>query len=165
MNARGPVGAAVLVMFVACVAPGCRAAAPAGRRPLTVTSTAYTVRGEYVFVAMDRIDGLAGGDGRIVLKGAPADLAVDLPAAADPARPTRHWALVTDAHVGGRRLLTFTQSESVQDFSIDLPDGDAAIQFASFAARNGGGEVLVFAAGDRSSGPQPLFGHVAINPK
>lgn len=149
--------------FVTCVAPlACRPAAPSGPQPLAVTSEDYTVRGEYATVKLERIDGLTTENGRVMLKGAPADLAIDLPAVADPARRSRHWALVTDAHVNGRRLATFTHSESVKDFSIELPDGDAPLHFAAFAARTGGGEVLVFATGDRASGPPSLFGHVSI---
>jgi hypothetical protein len=120
---------------------------PASPRPLTVTTSDYVMRGEY----------------RLVHE--PADLKVNLPADADPARPVRHWALVTDAHVSGRRVVTFTHSESVKDFSIDLPDGDAPLQFAAFASRAGGGEVLVFATGGNDPDQPSFIGHVTINPK
>jgi hypothetical protein len=116
-------------------------------------------------VDRDRIDALTIENGRAVLKGSPADLAVDLPPAADPARPLHHWALVTDAHVDGHRLVIFTHSEAVKDVSVELPDGESPVRFAAFASRTGNDEVLVFASGDRTAGSPSLVGHVAIQPK
>ena len=142
---------------------GCQEPA-AGPRKLTVTSNDYTVDGRYAFAAIDRIDAVRVENGRLVLKGAPADLAVDFPAAANPDQPARHWALVTDAHVDGRRLITFTEAEHVKDVSIELPDGDAQVHFDVFAARDGG-EVLVFAVGDRQANQPSLYGHITIKHK
>jgi hypothetical protein len=152
--------------FAGVVLPAC-AAQPDPRRPvpLTVTSSDFVVDGEYRLVDRDRVEALTIDNGRVVLKAAPSDLAIDLPPAADPARPLRHWALVTDAHVDGRRMITFTHSQDVKDFSIELPDGDAPVRFAAFAARTGDGEILVFASGDRAAGPPSLFGQVLIHPK
>ena len=162
---RMPVCAAAVC--AAAVALACTRAGQgrAGPQPLTASSPDYSVRGEYERVPMDRVDGLRIANGRAVLNGAPADRVVDLPGAADPARPGRRWALVTDAHVDGHRLVTFTESESVKDVSIELPDGEAPVRFAVFAARAGDGEVLVFATGDRDVGPQSLYGHIVITPK
>jgi hypothetical protein len=129
------------------------------------TSSDYVVRGDYRFIDRDRIDALAIENGRAVLKGSPADVAIDLPSDADPARPLQHWALVTDAHVDGHRLVIFTHSEAVKDVSIELPDGESPVHFAAFAARSGNDEVLVFASGDRKAGSPSLIGHVAIHPK
>jgi hypothetical protein len=170
MTARLPRSAAALAalgLAATSLIPGCggRDVHPHGPHPLTVTSQDYAVHGEYTSVPLDRVDVLAIERGRAVLKGAPADHAVDLPAAADPARPVRHWALVTESHTPGRRLLTFTHSELVKDVLVELPEGDAAVRFGVFADRDGIGDVLVFATGDRETGPSSLYGYVRIHPK
>jgi hypothetical protein len=159
--------AAVAALGVAAglVLAACAQSQSQGSLPLRVTSNDYVVRGEYRFVDGDRIDALTIENGRAVLKGSPADLAVDLPPAADPARPLHHWALVTDAHVDGHRLVIFTHSEAVKDVSVELPDGESPVRFAAFASRTGNDEVLVFASGDRKAGSPSLVGHVAIHPK
>lgn len=145
-------------------AAACERTAPVGPQTLTVTSKDYTVRGEYSAAPLDRVDALKVERGRLVLKGAPADVVADLPAAADLERPARHWALVTDAHVEGHRLVVFTEAESVKDVSIELPDGEAPIHFDVFASRDGG-EILAFATGDRLTGSPTLYGYAAITPK
>ena len=71
----------------------------------------------------------------------------------------------SDAHVDGHHLLVFTEAESVTDFSLALPDGDAPLHFDVFAASSGGGEVLVFASGDAKSGSPPFWGWARITPK
>jgi len=149
--------------FIAVLGIGaaCERHAAAAPQKLTVTSTDYTVNGEYVSVPLDRVDGVKVEQGRLVVKGAPADVAVEVPPSADLERIARHWALVTDAHVDGHRLVVFTEAESVKDVSIELPDGEAPIHFNVFAARDGG-EILVFATGDRQSGPPSLYGYVLI---
>ena len=129
-------------LLAACVG----ATAPSGPQSLKVTAANdYVVRGEYQFVNRD------------------VNPAVDLPPDADPARRVLHWALVTDAHVDGHRVVTFTQSESVKDVSIELPDSEAPLRFAAYASRTGDGEVLVFAAGDGKARSSGLLGHVLIN--
>ena len=115
-------------------------------------------------MTLDRVDALKVEKGRLVVKGAPADVVVNLPASADLERPARHWALVTDAHVDGHRLFVFTEAESVKDISIELPEGEAPLHFDVFATRDGG-EILVFATGDRQGGTLSLFGHLTIKPK
>ena len=147
---------AVLGCAAACVRTG-----SAPPKSLTAASTDYKVNGEYVPVPLDRVDGLRLERGRLVVKGVPADVVVDVPASADLERPARHWALVTDAHADGHRLLVFTEAESVKDVSIELPDGEAPLHFDVFAARDGG-EILVFATGDRQIGPPSLYGHLSI---
>lgn len=156
---------AALAVSAGLVLAACAQAQPQGPLPLRVTSNDYVVRGDYRIVDRDRIDALTIENGRAVLKGSPTDLAVDLPSDADPARPLRHWALVTDAHVDGHRLVVFTHSEAVRDVSIELPEGESPVRFAAFASRTGNDEVLVFASGDRKSGSPSLFGHIAIHPK
>jgi hypothetical protein len=150
--------AATLGADAACQGPS------AGPHRLTVTSTDYAVDGSYTLVKIDRVDAVRVENGRLLLKGAPADVAVDFPAGANPDKPARHWALVTDAHVDGRRLITFTEAELVKDVSIELPDGDAPVHFDVFSAREEG-EVLVFAVGDRQAGQPSLYGHITIKHK
>jgi hypothetical protein len=158
--------AAVAFAFMAVLGSGtaCERQAAAAPQKLTVTSTDYTVNGEYVSVPLDRVDGVRVEQGRLVVKGVPADVAVDVPPSADLERIDRHWALVTDAHVDGHRLVVFTEAESVKDVSIELPDGEAPLHFDVFATRDRG-EILVFATGDRQSGPPSLFGYVVMKPK
>jgi hypothetical protein len=158
-----PVVAAVLAASVTTVL-ACRPAPRSGPQRLVVRSANYAVEGDYRLVPLDRIDGVANANGALVLKGAPADLPIDAPADADLASPTRRWALVTDARVEGHRLITFTESERVEDVSVELPESDGPVYFASFAAR-GGGEVLVFATGDSGNDQARLFGHITIRPR
>jgi len=153
--------------LVATLGGGAACQGPAtGPRKLVVTSNDYKVGGSYAPANIDRVDGIRVGNGRLVLTGAPADVTVDFPAAANPDKPVRppHWALVTDAHVDGRRLITFTEAEFVKDVSIELPESDAEIHFDVFAAR-GDGEVLVFALGNRKAGQPSLVGHITIQQK
>jgi hypothetical protein len=164
MSARRVASVAIALAATLGGGAACEQAAPSGPQKLTVASKDYIVRGEYAPVALDRVDALKVEHGHLVLQGAPADVVVDLPAAADPERPARHWALVTDAHVDRHRLFIFTEAESVKDVSIELPDGEAPLHFDVFATRDGG-EVLVFATGDRRAGSPSVYGHVTITHK
>ena len=155
---------AAVVLVISGGGAACARAVPAGARDLQVASADYTVRGEYSPVALDRVDALAVEHGRLVLKGSPADIVVNAPAAADLGRPERHWALVTDAHVSGHRLFVFTDAESVRDVSIELPDSEAPLHFDVFALRDGG-EILAFALGDRQAAAPSLWGYVTIRRK
>jgi hypothetical protein len=163
MSAR-IIASTVLALTVVLGADAACQGSSAGPRRLTVTSTDYNVDGSYSLVKIDRVDGVRVEKGRLVLKGTPADLAVDFPATADPDKPARHWALVTDAHVDGRRLITFTEAEFVKDVSIELPDSEAPVHFDVFTARDKG-EVLVFAVGDGQAGQPSLYGHITIQRK
>ena len=132
-----------------------------GPRTIIATSQVYAVRGQLAPIALDIVDALKVTDGRVVLRGGTVELTEPPPANADPQRPGRHWALVTDAHVGGARAVTFTEAESVTDFSIELPDGDAPIHFAVFAGRTGG-DVMIFASGDSRASSPSYYGSVTI---
>ena len=157
----------ILAALAATLGAGAACQGPAaGPRKLVVKSNDYKVDGAYAPANIDRVDGVRVDNGRLLLKGTPADVTVDFPATANPDQPTRprHWAIVTDAHVDGRRLLTFTEAEFVKDVSIELPDGDAPVHFDVFAARDEG-EVLVFALGDRKAGQPSLVGHITIQHK
>ena len=150
-----PACAVFTVITIGCSGPA------AGPRTLTATSNDYVVHGEYAFVALDRVESLKVDEGRLVLHGPPADLVLDLPPSADPQRPAHHWALVTDSHLDDRHQFTFSESESVTDITIELPDGQAPLLFDVFAGR-AGGEVMVFASGDRTNGPPSLYGFFTI---
>jgi len=139
---------------------GCTGPA-AGRHTLKATSQDYVVHGEYAFVTLDRVESLKVDEGRLILHGPPADIVLDLPPSADTRRPAHHWALVTDSHLDDRHQFTFSESESVTDISIELPDGQAPLLFDVFAGR-AGGEVMLFASGDRANGPPSLYGSLTI---
>src|SRR6186997_1023482 len=91
---RRPV-ASLAFAFMTILGSGaaCERHAAASLRKLTVTANDYTVYGEYRSVPLDRVDGLKVERGRLVVKGSPADLAVDVPPSADLERIARHWAL------------------------------------------------------------------------
>jgi hypothetical protein len=163
MSARF-ITAAVVALLVALAADVACQGPSAGPHKLTVSSNDYAVAGTYTLAKIDRVDAVRVEQGRLVLKGSPADVTVDFPATAISDKPARHWALVTDAHVEGHRLITFTEAELVKDVSIELPDGDAPVHFDVFSARDEG-EVLVFAVGDRQAGQQSLYGHITIKHK
>jgi hypothetical protein len=150
-----PAGVVLMMSVAGC---GGRSAGP---HALKATSKDYTVRGEYALVALDRVESLKVENGRLVLHGPPADLVLDMPSSADSGRPARHWALVTDSHLDDRHQFTFSESESVTDITIELPDGEAPLHFDVFAGR-AGGEVMVFASGDRANGPPSLWGFLSI---
>lgn len=127
---------------------------------LRAASETLDVRGEYVSVAIDRIDRLSLESGKLMLHGSASTMAVDLPAQADPSRVVRHWALVTESNSGSTRSLTFTHDQSLDDFTIELPSSDAEVKYGAFAARETAGEdVLIFAWGE---GARSYWGHVTI---
>jgi hypothetical protein len=118
-----------------------------------------TVRGHYEPVALEQIDRVSVDGGKLVLDGGGASVAVTLPASADTSQPTRHWALTTEREVGtGRRSLTFTHNQSVEDFTVELPIEDAEIRFGVFAGRESG-EVMAFAWGQKS---KSYWGYLTI---
>jgi hypothetical protein len=141
-----------IVLLAAC------AGAAADRAPLTGSSKTLTVRGEYDAVAIDQIDGMAIRDGRLALRGPQTTVAVDLPPAADAARPGRGWSLVTEAAGNSSRTVTFTHETTLDDFTLDLPASDAPLRYGTLGGRNGG-EVLVFAWGENS---KSFWGYVTI---
>jgi hypothetical protein len=160
MTQQGAASAIAACMVLTLTLTGCRGPA-AGSHTLNATSQDYVVHGEYAFVTLDRVESLKVDEGRLVLHGPPADIVLDLPPSADPKRPAHHWALVTDSHLDDRHQFTFSESESVTDITIELPDGQAPLLFDVFAGR-AGGEVMVFASGDRTNGPPSLYGFFTI---
>src|ERR1700704_3273962 len=73
-------GLSAISACVACAVTvaGCGGSAT-GPHALKATSTDYFVRGQYAFIALDRVESLKITDGRLVLHGPPADLVLDLP--------------------------------------------------------------------------------------
>jgi hypothetical protein len=134
-------------MLLAAVA-GCSrpAAAPAA---IAGSSRTMVVRGSYAPVAIDRVDRLSLEDGKIVLHGSSSVVAIDPPPLADPARPDRHWALVTETDNGRARVLTFTHDESLDDFTIELPPSEAPVRYGGLSGRDGS-DILVLAWGEQS---------------
>jgi hypothetical protein len=127
-------------------------------RPLTVTSDTMAVKGEYAGVALEQVTGLAVDNGKLAIRGEASAVTADPPAGADISRPSRRWVLVTEADVDDKRVLVFTHEESLDDFTVELPAGEAPIRFGVFE-RSNGGEVLVLAWGSEG---RSYWGHVAI---
>lgn len=114
-------------------------------------SKTLTIAGAYTPISLDRVARVAIEDGRLVVHGSSTNVSLDLPAGADASRVTRHWALVTESYLeSGRRSLTFTHSELLDDFTIELPESEGPVRYGGFE-RQDGGEVLVFAWGESSA--------------
>jgi hypothetical protein len=116
------------------------------------------VRGHYLLVALDRVEGVSIDDGKIALRGSSSSVAIDPPASADLSRPTRNWALVTETNTGATRVLTFTHAESLDEFTVELPASEARIHFGVFSG-SADTEVMILAWGQDS---QCFWGHVTI---
>jgi hypothetical protein len=142
---------------VVALASAC-AEAIADRAPVTGTSATMTVRGEIMLVEMDEVGGMAIRDGRLALRGSSGEVLVDLPAVADPGKPKRGWALVTETMSDEARTVTFTHETTLDDFTLDLPASDAHLYYGGLTGRNGE-DVLVFAWG---AGKRSYWGYVTI---
>jgi hypothetical protein len=140
--------------------PGC-SRPPAGPTDVTGSSQKYIVKGQYAPVALDEVDSLTIENGRLVIHGPSASQTVDLPAAADATKPDPHWALTTETDTGGKRALVFTQDESLDDFTIELPAGDVEMHYGILAGPNGA-DVMLLGWGDQS---RCYWGYVTIAPK
>lgn len=143
-------------------APPPRAARPApGPGILTGVSSTMVVTGAYTPVALDRVVRVSMEQERLVIHGSSSNVTVDLPAAANPAETRRAWALVTESNPEGRRVVTFTHSDSLDDFTIDLPESPGSIRYGTLAGRERG-EVLILAWGEDSAS---YWGYVTIEPR
>jgi hypothetical protein len=142
-----PLRVAVVVVVVASLAGliGCTPAA-AQSGPLKGTSKTVVVTGEYSPLALDKVETVSVKDGQLVVTGSFDSVTLPLPAGAEAARPLRHWALVTEANVNDRRTLTFTHDQSLDDFTLEVPPGDAEIHYGVFEGRDGA-EVMVLTWG------------------
>ena len=131
---------------------------PAGPTPLTGSSQTLSVNGQYASVAIDHIDRLSVDGDQLVLHGSSASVTVPLPPGADQPKPGEHWALVTESNDGGKRTLTFTHEQSLDDFTIRLPASDAELRYGTLPGKTGD-DVLVFAWGKDS---RSYWGYVTI---
>jgi hypothetical protein len=130
-----------------------------GPFPITGTSDDVQVKGEYSSIALDRVDRVSIENGKIVVHGSAGSVALEPPAGADTSQPTRTWALTTETEAGRKRLVTFTHAMSIQDFTIELPEGDDELRYGVFANHQSG-EVMVFAWGSNS---KSYWGHLTIH--
>ncbi len=126
--------------------------------PLVGFSKTLTVKGQYQPLKIDQVAGVSMKNGQLVVRGSFETVTVDLPPAADASTVIRHWALVTEAHVDNKRVLTFTHDESLDDFTLELPATDAEIRYGVFAGASGD-EVMMLIWG---SNAKCFWGHVAI---
>jgi hypothetical protein len=127
---------------------GLMGCAPAVARsgPLKGSSRTVTVEGRYSPLALDRVDAVSMKNGQLVVKGSFESVAVTLPAGADPAKPVRHWALITEANDDDKRMITFTHDESLEEFTLELPPTHADMHYGVFEGPNGA-EVMVLTWG------------------
>jgi hypothetical protein len=139
---------------------GCSQASRLPEYPAAIAGSSRThkVGGQYAPLAIDSIERVSIRDGKLVLRGASGEVTVEAPANADLSRPTHDWALTTEAIADGHRVVTFTHSQSVEDFTIELPEADADLRYGVFSAPDGK-EVMVFAWG---AAGQSFWGHVTI---
>ena len=144
-----PVTPRDLRLLLGLALPVMNACAPASAQSFPIASIAGTAvaKGEYRPLALDEVTRVTlDGDGRLVAAGSRDSVVLDLPAFVDTTQVVRHWALVTEAHAAGRTVLTFTHDESLDDFTIEVPESHASIRYGAFAHRSGG-DVLVLAWG------------------
>ncbi len=136
-------------------------------RRVRAESQKYTVSGRYYRLAIPNVAALAVVDDHLSIRGTDekgAAVAVDepLPFGGRPSI-TNKFHLESDATVGRSRVYSFLEKDSLDTFAIWLPGGEAALSFASIATA--GRDLLVFASGDRSTGPRSYYGWVAIEPR
>lgn len=116
------------------------------------------VTGQYQPLGIDEVAGVSLKDGQLVVRGSTEEATLALPPFVDTSQVIRHWALVTEAHIDGQKVLNFTHDQSLDDFTIALPDTDAEIRYGVFANR-GGGEVMVLTWG---AAAQCFWGYILI---
>lgn len=147
-----PVVVASLIALAGC------APAAAQSRPLKGISKTVSAEGQYSSLALDKVDTVAMKDGQLVVSGSFDSVALPLPAGADATRPVRHWALVTEANVNDRRMLTFTHDQLLDDFTLELPPTEAEMHYGVFEGKDGA-EVMVLTWG---SDAKCFWGYVTI---
>jgi len=112
----------------------------------TTSSATATATGEYNRVDIDSVERMSIEDGKLVLHGTAKSVTLELPANADPDQKNRGWALVTEGEGDGSRTLTFTQENSLEDFSITVPAAIGQVAYGSLGGRDGR-DVVLFAYG------------------
>jgi len=149
--------ALLCVSFVLMANAGCTRTLP-DEGSLAVSSDTLTVAGGYKRVALDSVERVSIGNGKLVVHGPSDTVAVDLPPNADAGQKNRGWALVTEAEGDHARSLTFTQETSLEDFTISVPPSDGQVAYGSLGGRDGN-DVLLFAYG---SGSKSYWGWATI---
>jgi hypothetical protein len=127
--------------------------------PFVGASKTMVVKGQYTPLKIDEVDGVSTKNGQLIVRGSFESVTVDLPAAADPSRVVRHWALVTESNLDDRKILTFTHDESLDDFTLELPPTDAEIRYGVFAG-HAGDEIMVLTWGREA---RCYWGYVSIS--
>jgi hypothetical protein len=148
------------LFLVLALTTGCSPAplSSPGPFPIPSTSADVQVKGEYSSLALDRVDRVSIENGKIVVHGSAGSVALEPPAGADTSKPTRTWALTTETEAGRKRLVTFTHAMSIQDFTIELPEGDDELRYGVFSNPEGA-DVMVFAWGSNS---KSYWGYLTI---
>ncbi|HKT79668.1 MAG TPA: hypothetical protein VJP86_05580 [Vicinamibacterales bacterium] len=159
MRNRARTPAVSFLIIVSAIAAGCSPPpVPAGPQPLEVTAKGLSVAGSYAAVVLPEVKHIAVNGSRLTLSGDGGSAVVDLPADADAPKTSDQWVLVTESKNRGRRVVTFTHDQSLEDFTMDLPPSDAELHYGTLTAKSGG-DILVFAWGDRSPS---YWGYVTI---
>ena len=147
----------VCAAFVLLANVGC-SKTPAEKGTFTTSSASATATGEYNRVDIDSVERMSIEDGKLVLHGTGKSVTLDLPPNADPDQKNRGWALVTEGEGDGSRTLTFTQENSLEDFSVTLPAANGRVAYGSLGGRDGR-DVVLFAYG---SGNKAYWGWATI---
>jgi hypothetical protein len=114
--------------------------------PFEASSKTVKVRGEYSPLRLDEVRAVSLKDGQFIVRGSSESVTVALPAMVDTTKVVRHWALSTEASIEGKKVLTFTHDESLDDFTLELPETEAEIRYGVFEGRDGN-EVMVLTWG------------------
>ena len=137
----------LLILLIA--SSGCSPTANAGPTPISGSSQTLVVSGQYAPVALDRVDRLSVDAGQLVLHGPSGNVTVPLPSVAGKPKPGEQWMLITESKADDKRSLTFTHEQSLDDFTITVPAGDADLRYGTLSGTSGD-DVLVFAWGRAS---------------
>lgn len=144
-----------LALTAACTQPTLSGPGP---YPISGTSNDVKVKGEYSSIALPQVDKVSIENAKFLVHGPSSSVTIEPPAGADTSRPTHTWALTTEAQTGRKRLVTFTHAMSIEDFTIELPEGEDEIHYGVFTSAQGG-EVMVLAWG---SNARSYWGYVTI---
>lgn len=123
--------------------------APASAQATRLTSLggSVAVSGQYEPLRIDEVGAVSLKGGHLLVRGSFETVTIDLPPFVDTARVVRHWALTTESNSDdGKKVLTFTHDESLEDFTIALPATDAEVRYGVFTNKDGG-DVMVLTWG------------------
>ena len=155
---RFPIAPAIAAALLALTA--CSHAAQ-GPTPITGTSDKFVVQGQFAPIELEQVESLNIEHAKLVVHGQTGSVTLDLPASADATKPDPHWALTTENNIGGQHGLVFTQDQSLDDFSIELPPTDSEMHYGVLSGPDGQ-DVMLLAWGEQS---RCYWGYVTITPK